>query len=132
MECLESAGKFLVQWRPHKLTVRMKRHFGDFVRWQKARRGYGHKELASKLGCSQKTITNILAYPTPARLGDVYLSRLAFALGYRSEAEFLEAWKSGLPPLDANVLAVDDVKPPEGPSGRRGGKSPKHGQQHKQ
>lgn len=78
----------------------METTFGEWVRWTLARRGMDRAEVAGKLECDPKTVTNLYKRSEPDGVSDVILSRLAGLLGM-PEPELMIRWKDGLPAPDA-------------------------------
>lgn len=92
----------------------METTFGEWVRWTLARRGLDRAEVAGKLECDPKTVTNLYKRSEPDGVSDVILSRLAVLLGM-PEPELMIRWKDGLP-----AIAAD--KPTAKPSRKKPGK----------
>src|SRR5207237_384599 len=85
------------------------RHFGEFIRWARSRRGWNKREFAELVGTSPKTITNTERRQELGRVNDVTVSGMARAFGV-DEKELLTAWKDQATAERLFPEAVDGAK----------------------
>lgn len=83
-------------WTSVRYSPKMSEHFGNFIRWKRARLGLNKREFAKKLGVDPKTITNLERREVPDGTDDVTIARIAEAFGV-PEPEILE-WHKVWPP----------------------------------
>jgi transcriptional regulator with XRE-family HTH domain len=74
-------------------------HFGNFVRWDRIKRGWSLAEMASKVGLTEKRLWAIEKMPEPVSYGTTIAS-ISQVLGYKPE-EFDSIWRAASLPASA-------------------------------